>query len=75
MGRSPDYKASFLGTLGANSEFYAPFEDNAKRWYKESQEKVLYWNHAIINPRSTGTCPPTRSATSSCAWSAKPTPA
>jgi 4-hydroxyphenylacetate 3-monooxygenase len=50
MGRSPDYKASFLGTLGANSEFYAPFEDNAKRWYKESQEKVLYWNHAIINP-------------------------
>ena len=33
MGRSPDYKAAFLGTLGANAEFYAPFEDNAKRWY------------------------------------------
>lgn len=50
MGRSPDYKASFLGTLGANAEFYAPFSDNARRWYRESQEKVLYWNHAIINP-------------------------
>jgi 4-hydroxyphenylacetate 3-monooxygenase len=50
MGRSPDYKASFLGTLGANADFYAPFADNARRWYKESQEKVLYWNHAIVHP-------------------------
>lgn len=50
MGRSPDYKASFLGTLGANANFYEPFADNARRWYTESQEKVLYWNHAIINP-------------------------
>jgi 4-hydroxyphenylacetate 3-monooxygenase len=50
MGRSPDYKASFLGTLGANADFYAPFADNAKRWYRESQEKVLYWNHAIVHP-------------------------
>jgi 4-hydroxyphenylacetate 3-monooxygenase len=50
MGRSPDYKAAFLGTLGANSEFYDPFAGNARRWYEESQEKLLYWNHAIINP-------------------------
>ncbi|WP_309112005.1 4-hydroxyphenylacetate 3-hydroxylase N-terminal domain-containing protein [Saccharothrix sp.] len=50
MGRSPDYKASFLGTLGANAEFYEPFADNARRWYRESQEKVLYWNHAIVHP-------------------------
>lgn len=50
MGRSPDYKASFLGTLGANSDFYDPFQENARRWYRESQEKVLYWNHAIIHP-------------------------
>jgi 4-hydroxyphenylacetate 3-monooxygenase len=50
MGRSPDYKAAFLGTLGANSDFYDPYQENAKRWYKESQEKVLYWNHAIIHP-------------------------
>jgi 4-hydroxyphenylacetate 3-monooxygenase len=50
MGRSPDYKASFLGTLGANADFYAPFDDNARRWYREAQEKVLYWNHAIVHP-------------------------
>jgi len=50
MGRSPDYKASFLGTLGANADFYNPFAENARRWYRESQEKVLYWNHAIVHP-------------------------
>ncbi|RSN62632.1 Pyoverdin chromophore biosynthetic protein pvcC [Amycolatopsis sp. WAC 04182] len=50
MGRSPDYKASFLGTLGANADFYSPFQDNARRWYRESQEKVLFWDHAIVHP-------------------------
>ncbi|MFG3409879.1 4-hydroxyphenylacetate 3-hydroxylase family protein [Streptomyces sp. NPDC048142] len=50
MGRSPDYKASFLGTLGANADFYGPYADNARRWYRESQEKVLFWNHAIVHP-------------------------
>ena len=50
MGRSPDYKASFLATLGANSGFYDPFQENARRWYCESQEKVLYWSHAFVNP-------------------------
>jgi 4-hydroxyphenylacetate 3-monooxygenase len=50
MGRSPDYKASFLGTLGANSEFYGEYAGNARRWYRESQETLAYWNHAIINP-------------------------
>lgn len=50
FGRSPDYKAAFLGTLGAMPDFYAPYQENAQRWYRESQEKVLYWNHAIINP-------------------------
>jgi len=50
MGRTPDYKAAFLGTLGVNDEFYGDYQANAQRWYKESQEKVLYWNHALINP-------------------------
>ncbi|MFC4057210.1 4-hydroxyphenylacetate 3-hydroxylase family protein [Planomonospora corallina] len=58
MGRSPDYKASFLGTLGANAEFYEPFSENARRWYRESQEKVLYWNHAIIHPPVDRNLPP-----------------
>ena len=34
MGRSPDYKAAFLATLGANPDFYAPYQDNARRWYR-----------------------------------------
>src|SRR3984957_12120994 len=50
FGRSPDYKAAFLATLGANAEFYAPYQDNAKRWYRFSQERVPFINHAIIHP-------------------------
>lgn len=50
MGRSPDYKAAFLATLGGDPDFYAPYQDNARRWYKEAQERLWYFNHAIINP-------------------------
>jgi 4-hydroxyphenylacetate 3-monooxygenase len=50
MGRSPDYKAAFLATLGANADFYDPYQANAKTWYKKAQEDVLYINHAIVNP-------------------------
>ena len=50
LGRSPDYKASFLATLGANAEFYAPFQENARRWYRYAQERVAFVNHAIIHP-------------------------
>jgi 4-hydroxyphenylacetate 3-monooxygenase len=40
-GRSPDYKAAFLNTLGANADFYGKFADNARAWHKRSQESVL----------------------------------
>src|SRR5512134_3646526 len=40
LGRAPDYKAAFLGTLGANADFYDPWQANAKRWYQFSQERV-----------------------------------
>src|SRR5579871_4915737 len=50
MGRSPDYKAAFLNTLGANAEFYGKFADNARAWHRKGQEAVLYLNHALINP-------------------------
>src|SRR5690606_11746447 len=50
MGRSPDYKAAFLATLGANPDFYEPFSDNARRWYKKVNEEVTFVNHAIVNP-------------------------
>ena len=50
MGRTPDYKASLMNTLGANYEFYGRFADNAKRWYRRAQDNVLFMNHAIVNP-------------------------
>ncbi|HEY4041133.1 MAG TPA: 4-hydroxyphenylacetate 3-hydroxylase N-terminal domain-containing protein [Rhodopila sp.] len=50
VGRSPDYKAAFLATLGANAEFYAPYQQNARHWYKFSQQRVPFINHAIIHP-------------------------
>ena len=50
LGRSPDYKASFLNTLGVNAEFYGKFAENARAWHKRAQEAVLYLNHAIVNP-------------------------
>jgi len=50
MGRSPDYKASFLGTLGANSAFYGEYAGNARNWYNRTQQRLDYWNHAIVNP-------------------------
>ena len=50
VGRAPDYKASFLATLGANADFYDPYQENARRWYRFSQERVPFINHAIIHP-------------------------
>src|SRR6202789_1024497 len=50
LGRSPDYKASFLATLGANADFYAPYQENARNWYRFCQERVPFINHAIIHP-------------------------
>jgi aromatic ring hydroxylase len=50
LGRTPDFKAAFLSTLGSNAEHYAPFQDNAGRWYREAQEKVLFVGHGIVNP-------------------------
>jgi 4-hydroxyphenylacetate 3-monooxygenase len=50
MGRTPDYKASFMATLGADPEWYAPFTDNATRWYRDYAERCLFLNHVLINP-------------------------
>ncbi|NYI07174.1 4-hydroxyphenylacetate 3-monooxygenase [Allostreptomyces psammosilenae] len=50
LGRSPDYKASFLATLGAAPERYGPFADNARAWYARAQERVLFFAHALVDP-------------------------
>src|ERR1700741_3080339 len=46
LGRSPDYKAAFLNTLGANAAFYGKFADNARASCKRAQEAVLYVDHS-----------------------------
>ncbi len=66
LGRSPDYKASFLATLGANAEFYEPYADNARHWYKFSQERVPFVNHAIIHPPVDRDRPPNEVADICC---------
>ena len=50
MGRTPDYKAAFMATLGADPSFYAPFEANALNWYKKYASRALFLNHVIVNP-------------------------
>jgi 4-hydroxyphenylacetate 3-monooxygenase len=50
MGRTPDYKASLMNTLGANAEYYGQFAPNARAWYRRVQDAVLFMNHAIVNP-------------------------
>ena len=78
LGRSPDYKAAFLATLGANAEFYAPYQDNARRWYRFAQERVPFINHAIIHPpvdRNMAPGAPAAPRTSTRASRRRPTPA
>jgi 4-hydroxyphenylacetate 3-monooxygenase len=50
IGRTPDYKAALLNTLGAHAEFYGPYAANARAWYRRAQDHVLFVNHAIVNP-------------------------
>jgi 4-hydroxyphenylacetate 3-monooxygenase len=50
MGRTPDYKASLMNTLGANHAFYEKFSANAQAWHRRAQNHVLFMNHAIVNP-------------------------
>ncbi len=50
MGRSPDYKASFMAQLAEGHAFYAPYGDNALNWYKQFASKGLHMNHVLIDP-------------------------
>ena len=50
MGRTPDYKAALMNTLGANAEYYGQFARNARAWHARAQDAVLFMNHAIVNP-------------------------
>ncbi len=58
MGRSPGFMGAFTGMLGSNAEFFAPYQANAHRWYTETQEKVLFFNHALTTPPVDRRLPP-----------------
>ena len=51
MGRTPDYKASFIGHLEGYSDYYEGFEDNAKAWYRKASKELPFINHTVINPQ------------------------
>ena len=51
MGRTPDYKASFIGHLEGYSDFFKGFEENAKAWYRKVSKDVSFVNHTVINPQ------------------------
>ena len=40
----------FLLRLAPIPDFYKPFDENARRWYKKVNEEVTFVNHAIVNP-------------------------
>jgi 4-hydroxyphenylacetate 3-monooxygenase len=50
MGRTPDYKAALLTSFGQQPEYFDDYEGNARRWYRDAQENVLFFAHAIANP-------------------------
>lgn len=51
MGRTPDYKASFIGHLYGYADFFEGFEENARNWYRKASKEVAFINHTIINPQ------------------------
>jgi 4-hydroxyphenylacetate 3-monooxygenase len=50
MGRTPDYKAAWFGTLGLHKNVYQDYQANADRWYDIVRERVPYFGHAIVHP-------------------------
>lgn len=50
MGRTPDYKASFMAQLAEGHSYYGEYADNALAWYHRSASKVMFMNHVLIDP-------------------------
>jgi len=50
MGRTPDYKAAFMGQLAEGYGYYEPFGENALNWYKKFASQGLHINHVLIDP-------------------------
>jgi 4-hydroxyphenylacetate 3-monooxygenase len=46
----PRLQGGLPGDAWANADYYAPYADNARRWYKKVNDEVSFVNHAIVNP-------------------------
>ena len=73
MGRAPDYKAAFLATLGANADFYDPYQENARRWYRFARSACRSSITRSSIRRSIAIGRPTKSPTSACMSRRRPT--
>lgn len=49
-----------LATPGANADFHDRYQDNVRRWYKFSQERVPFVSHAIVHRPIDRDCPSAR---------------
>ena len=39
-----------MAGLGADPDWYGPFGDSARTWYRNYAEQALFLNHVLINP-------------------------
>ena len=75
MGRTPDYKAALMNTLGANAEYYGQFAAMRGPGTSGRRNNVLFMNHAIVNPPVDRGKPTSRSRTSTSRSTRRPMPA
>lgn len=50
MGRSPDYKGSWIASLAVDEGLYDKYYPNAKRWHDFVCDRLPFLNHAIVHP-------------------------
>lgn len=50
MGRTPDYKASFMAQLAVSHDYYGEYGANALAWYRKCASRCLFMNHVLIDP-------------------------
>src|SRR5256886_8822876 len=50
LGGRAECEDAFCSNDRATTEIYTPYQDNARRWYREAQERVLFLNHALAHP-------------------------
>ena len=75
MGRSPDYKAAFLATLGANSGFYKPLRRMRGAGTRRYRKRSLLLTTRLSIRRWIATRNCRRSATCTCTSKRRPTAA